>query len=242
MMMENYGDAPFYPGRVPRHVVAFMTAVAVHLREAVDLPLGINVLRNDGESALEVAAAAGASFVRVNVLAGARLTDQGLVQGIAHRLLRLRHTLQCLQVSVWADVSVKHSAPLSPLPPEDEVDDLLSRAGADALLVTGTATGHAVDTELLRAVRLQAQKVAERGMERNGQSETGHVHGTSRAAVLAASGVRRENLKSIWPHVDGLLVGSSVKEGGVAHNPVSLSRACGLMEEVRRLEEESDAA
>src|SRR5690242_19836277 len=77
LMMENFGDVPFYPGRVPAHVVACMTALAAEVRRAVDLPLGINVLRNDGLSALAVAHAVGAQFIRVNVLCGARVADQG---------------------------------------------------------------------------------------------------------------------------------------------------------------------
>src|SRR5438105_3533223 len=51
LMMENFGDTPFFPGRVPAHVVAHMTALAAEVRRAVpSLPLGINVLRNDGLS------------------------------------------------------------------------------------------------------------------------------------------------------------------------------------------------
>src|SRR2546423_4366673 len=72
LMMENFGDVPFYPDRVPGHVIAQMTALACEVRRAVDLPLGINVLRNDGLAALAVASACGASFIRVNVLCGAR--------------------------------------------------------------------------------------------------------------------------------------------------------------------------
>src|SRR5688572_16163864 len=83
LMMENFGDAPFYPGRVPAHVVAHMTALAVEVKRPFDLPLGVNVLRNDGRSALAVAHAAGAQFVRVNVLCGARVTDQGVLEAIA---------------------------------------------------------------------------------------------------------------------------------------------------------------
>jgi predicted TIM-barrel enzyme len=45
LMMENFGDVPFYPGRVPRHVVADMTALAIEVRRATDLPLGINAVR-----------------------------------------------------------------------------------------------------------------------------------------------------------------------------------------------------
>src|SRR5215213_5204777 len=52
LMMENFGDTPFFPGRVPSHVVAQMTALAADVRRAAPkLPLGINVLRNDGLSA-----------------------------------------------------------------------------------------------------------------------------------------------------------------------------------------------
>ncbi|HXD50949.1 MAG TPA: BtpA/SgcQ family protein, partial [Burkholderiales bacterium] len=93
LMMENFGDVPFYPDRVPASVVAQMTALACEVRGRVDLPLGINVLRNDGRSALAVAHACGASFIRVNVLCGARVADQGLIQGIAHDLLRERALL-----------------------------------------------------------------------------------------------------------------------------------------------------
>src|SRR6188474_1603988 len=53
LMLENFGDVPFYPGGVPAHVVAHMTAIALAVRERFgQIPLGINVLRNDGRSAL----------------------------------------------------------------------------------------------------------------------------------------------------------------------------------------------
>src|SRR4029079_17181495 len=84
LMIENFGDTPFFPGRVPAHVVAHMTAIAADVRRATPkLPLGINVLRNDGLSALAVAHAVGASYIRVNVPCGARGADQGLPHGIA---------------------------------------------------------------------------------------------------------------------------------------------------------------
>src|SRR5438045_378314 len=51
LMMENFGDVPFFPDRAPAHVVAQMTALAAEVRRAhPTLPLGINVLRNDARS------------------------------------------------------------------------------------------------------------------------------------------------------------------------------------------------
>src|SRR4051812_40948807 len=74
LMLENFGDVPFFPDTVPPHVVAHMTALAGDVRRTFpNLPLGINVLRNDGRSALAVAHAVGAQFIRVNVLCGARV-------------------------------------------------------------------------------------------------------------------------------------------------------------------------
>ena len=40
--------------------------------------------------ALAIAVAVGAAFIRVNVLCSARVTDQGILEGIAHDLLRDR--------------------------------------------------------------------------------------------------------------------------------------------------------
>src|SRR5206468_10482953 len=155
--IENFGDVPFFPGRVPAGVVAYMTAVAGEVRRAVpDLPLGINVLRNDGLSALAVADAVGASFIRINVLCGARVTDQGVIQGIGHDLLRDRADLRATNVKIFADVDVKHSAPLAERPLVDEVDDTLERGLADALVVSGAGTGKPTDLGKVKAVKAAA--------------------------------------------------------------------------------------
>jgi len=87
---------------VPPHTVAFMTALGRELRRRFDVPLGVNVLRNDSASALAIAAAVNAAFIRVNIHTGARLTDQGLIQGTAHQTLRYRKLLGC-DVKIFAD-------------------------------------------------------------------------------------------------------------------------------------------
>ena len=133
IIVENFGDVPFFAGRVPAVTVAAMTACALAVREAApNVDLGINVLRNDAESALGIALCAGARFVRVNVLTGARVTDQGVIQGDAAALLRARRALGADGIGIWAGVDVKHSAPLGPPRPiaqegEDTADGPLAR-------------------------------------------------------------------------------------------------------------------
>src|ERR1051326_681144 len=123
-VLENFGDVPFYADRVPAHTVAFMTAIAAEVKRGFKLPLGINVLRNDAESALAIAAAVPAEFVRVNIHTGARVTDQGLIEGRANDTLRYRKLLGS-DVRIFADVDVKHSAPIAARPLEDEVEDIV---------------------------------------------------------------------------------------------------------------------
>src|SRR5262245_36159611 len=126
LMLENFGDAPFFPMIVPPHTVAFMTAIAREIKRRFGLPLGINILRNDAQSAVAVACAAGAEFIRVNIHTGARLTDQGLIEGRAHETLRYRKLLNC-GVKIFADVDVKHSAPIAERNLQDEVEEIVSR-------------------------------------------------------------------------------------------------------------------
>src|SRR5687767_13529205 len=197
LMIENFGDVPFFPGRVPAHVVAHMTAIAAEVRRAVPgLPLGINVLRNDGLSALAVAHACGAQFIRVNVLCGARVADQGILEGIAHDLLRDRKSLGAEGIRIFADVDVKHSTALgAPRPLADEVADTLHRGLADAVVVSGSGTGKATDPAHVRKV---------------------HEAAAGAAPVYVGSGVTVETAHHFLPHAAGFIVGTAFKRGGVA--------------------------
>src|SRR5437763_1825282 len=59
LLLENYGDAPFTPGRVEPATVAGLAVVAREIRRALpQAPLGINVLKNDARAALAIACTA----------------------------------------------------------------------------------------------------------------------------------------------------------------------------------------
>jgi membrane complex biogenesis BtpA family protein len=205
VMIENFGDAPFFAGRVPAVTVAMMTACAYAARAAAPaIPMGINVLRNDADAALAIAVAVGAVCIRVNVLTGARVTDQGLVQGDAAALFRTRRALGAEAVEVWADVDVKHSAPLAARPLNDEVGDLVSRSLAAAVLVTGEGTGRAVDNAKLDEVHRAVQ---------------------SRVPVLVASGASISTLPALARRSEGVIVGSALRGEGIAGGPIDAKRA-----------------
>ncbi len=153
-IVENYGDLPFAPGAVPPATVAALATIATRLRDRYpEIPLGINVLRNDAISAISIARAVGARFIRTNVLVGAMVTDQGILEGRAWDLALLRRQLDAQDIAVWADIMVKHAAPLGDQTLEAQADDAFKRGGAAVLVLSGRATGAEAEPNDFRRVR-----------------------------------------------------------------------------------------
>ena len=200
VIVENFRDMPYYPGRVPAETVAAMAAVSREIVRAAGMPVGINVLRSDGEAAIAVAAASGAQYIRVNVHMGAVVADQGIVQGSSQCSVRLRSALKSTALIV-ADVGVKHAAPLAGRGLDIETRDVAERGLADAVIVTGDRTGVETSLDDIEAVR----------------------RATS-LPLLIGSGATPENIGRLLPNVNGLIVGSYFKKDGAGHNPVDASR------------------
>lgn len=211
VLVENFGDAPFYPDDVPKHVVASMTDLTRAVMDTVECPVGVNVLRNDAEAALAVAAATGATFVRVNVHVGARVTDQGLIEGRAYETVRHRDQLSA-DVAILADVDVKHSTSIGPEETAAaSVADTVERGLADGVIVTGSSTGDgpsraAVETVVDRRDRLDES-----------------------VPVFVGSGVTPETVGPALDVADGVIVGTALKGDGQPSNPVDPDRVSALV-------------
>lgn len=101
IIVENFFDAPFAKNRVDTATACAMALVIKRISSICELPIGVNVLRNDGFSALAVAATCGAQFIRINILTGAMVTDQGLIEGEAHELHKYRRQLLTTRTSKY---------------------------------------------------------------------------------------------------------------------------------------------
>jgi uncharacterized protein len=211
IILENFGDSPFYPQSVPPITLTCLTALATWLRERSPKPLGINLLRNDAVGALAIARAVDAQFIRVNVLCGARLADQGILAGNAHDVLRKRREWDAERIAILADVQVKHSAPLAARPLSEEVTETLERGGADGIILTGTATGEAT---ALRDLQLATEI-------------------TGRDRVWVGSGVVPEQIPELRALAGGLIVGSYCKQDGIVTKPVDGRRVAELVAALR---------
>ncbi len=215
LIVENFGDAPFLPDRVEPHTVAYMTLIVRAIRKQVaeqGIPVGVNVLRNDGLAALGIARAAGASFVRINVLTGVVATDQGIVEGRAHEVVRYRELIGG-RMAILADVHVKHGRTLHSDDIAQAAHDTFHRGGADGLIITGAASGAPPDRAELQAVNNVLPD----------------------APLIAGSGLTPYNAPEIFAHARGAIVGTWCKQDGEITAPVDRARVEKLVAAVGSL-------
>ena len=186
IIVENYGDKPFLK-EVDRVTVACMSVIAWEVKRETGIPIGINVLRNDPFSALAIAKAVNADFVRVNQLYFPSISPEGFLEGKAGEVMRYKRFIDC-KAKVYADVNVKHAVHTVSL--EDYLENL-ERCLADALIVTGKTTGKEVDVDELRFVRERTD-----------------------LPIFVGSGVNPNNIHRYFGLCDGVIVGTYFKRDG----------------------------
>ncbi len=210
IIIENFFDAPFTKERVDPAIVSAMSLIIHRLKQMVMLPMGINVLRNDAHSSLAIATCTGAQFIRVNVLTGVMATDQGLIEGCAHELLRYRRELGS-EVKIFADVLVKHARPLSSPNLTVAVQDTIERGLADAVILSGWATGSPPSLEDLELAKAAAGSTP----------------------VFVGSGADLDNVAKLMQAADGVIVSSSLKRHGKRDQPIDPNRVSRFVEATR---------
>ena len=211
IIVENFFDVPFTKNQVDPAVVSAMTVVVQKIQNLVTIPIGINVLRNDAHSALAIASCVKAQFIRVNVLNGVMATDQGLIEGEAHQLLRYRRELGS-DVKIMADVLVKHARPLGAINLTNAVQDTIERGLADAVILSGWATGSPPTQEDLELASSAAK-------------------GTP---VFIGSGASWENIAKLMQAAEGVIVSSSLKRHGRRELPIDPNRVHQFIEAARQ--------
>ena len=212
LIIENHGDIPFLrPDSLGPETAAHLAVISDRIGQAVDVPLGINVLANAAIPALAIAKAAGARFVRVNQWANAYVANEGILEGDAALALRYRASLRADDIAIFADSHVKHGA--HAIVADRSIEELtrdLAFFGADVVIATGQRTG---DTATM--------------------SEIDTIRGATHLPLLVGSGVTAGNVAAILGRTNGVIVASSLKQGGVWWNAVEVDRVRAFMAAAR---------
>jgi len=214
IIVENMWDLPYFVGKdVPPEEMVAHGVAASEVIKAAKVPAGITVIHNGGRATLAIAKAAGAKFIRVDLLTGAYLWDTGeLDHGNAAELLRLRKQLYAEDIKLFVDVYKKHAVMFPGIDPETHAiwSDFYM---ADALIVTGRMTGKETPKELIERVKKAAPE----------------------RPVLIGSGLSPDNAEKLLSVADGAIVGTWLKHGGITANPVDPERVKQLMSVVEKI-------
>lgn len=188
--------------------VAFLTAAAEKIKTAFpEIPMGIHVLLNGGKQSLAIAKAANAQFIRCYNLMNSYIANSGYVTAAAPELMRYRKNIGAEDIMIFGDFQVKHGSH------EMTADRTLAEkahdvqtSGAEAAILTGTATGVAPDEGGIADIKK-------------------HLN----IPLIIGSGLNIKNIDSIWPYADGAIIGSGFKKDGILSAPVDRDRVTEFM-------------
>lgn len=201
LLIENTHDRPYLKSSVGPEITAAMSVIGAEVRRAAKLPLGVQILAGANLAAMAVAHACDAGFVRVEGFVFAHVADEGLIESTAGELLRYRRAIGSDRIRVFADIKKKHSA--HAITADIDIAETARAAEffqAEGVIVSGVATGQPTDPGEVRA-----------------------VHEAVGIPTLVGSGVTADNVKD-FGLADALIVGSSIKEGGVWSNRLDDAR------------------
>ena len=208
VLIENMHDRPYVHGRQEPEIVAAMTRVGLAVREAACragtmLPLGVQILSGGNREAMAVAQAVGAAFIRCENFVFAHVADEGLLPlAEAGALLRYRRRIGADSVRVFVDIKKKHAShAITADVPIADAAEAAQFFGADALVVTGSATGKPTDP-----------------------ADLGAVSAATDLPVVVGSGATPENIAATFEHADAVIVGSALKQFGFWENPLDPDR------------------
>jgi uncharacterized protein len=207
LLFCNEHDLPYSIG-VGVEAAAAQSAVIGRLHGELTVPFGVDLLW-DPKSALAVARATGAAFVR-EVFTGVFDTDMGLLAPDFGELAAYRHAIGGDDIAIFTNVTPEFSRSVSGRSVAERARGA-TFLGADALLVSGPQAGTPVNLTELREAKESAGDVP----------------------VLANTGVTDQNAADILATADGVIVGTHLKVNGSTWNAVDPQRARKLADIVR---------
>lgn len=207
----NENDIP-YQKDVGVEVAAASAAAIGRLHHHLRVPFGVDLLW-DPRSALAVARATGAAFVR-EVFTGVFESDMGLLAPDYGDLAGYRHQIGADGVAVFTNITPESSRSVSGRPVADRARGA-AYAGVDALLISGPQAGVAADLDDLEEAKAAVPEMP----------------------VLANTGVTHDTIEKVLRVADGAIVGTSLKVDGFIWNPVDPDRARRLVAQVRAIRE-----
>lgn len=211
ILISNESDVP-YLLKVGPETIASFTYIVSRLKDELTIPFGIDVLWGDAKASFAIAKAVGASFVRT-LLTGVHAGDLGLINTHGAEVMRYKRFIGAENIKTFIYLNPELSAPLSNRPLHVVAMTVSWLSIADAFCISGPMPGMPPDLDVINKIRDKVPNVA----------------------IIANTGMNKENISKYLEVVDGAIVGTAFKVGGITLNPVDERRVKEFMEVVKRL-------
>jgi membrane complex biogenesis BtpA family protein len=211
VLVENEYDRP-HTLLASRESIACLTRITAEVAAAARrCVVGVEFLINDPEASLAIARASGAAFIRTDYFTDPMFREEygGAMHIDAPALMAYRRKIGAEGVMILADIQVKY-ARLTVERSLAQSAEMAFEAGADAVIVSGDATG-----DPTRAADLEAAKA-----------------GAGERPVLIGSGLDAGNAGALLAPCDGAVVGTSLKQG----ERITAEKVCALVSVARSFE------
>ena len=200
VLIENEYDRPHRIAATPETIAAMTRITRAVVQEKEKAIIGCEILLNDPQASIAVAATSGASFIRtdyfVDVMTRPEYGEFAINPG---GLIDYRNSLGADDILIFADIQVKYATMVTPRPLAESAR-IACEERADALVVTGGETGDAPCIDNLR------------------EAMSG-----SDMPVLIGSGLDADNAAELLSACDGAIVGTALmKDRAVDPDAVDL--------------------
>ena len=183
-----------------------LSIVAMAVRDAVRIPVGLSCGSMNYEFAFSLARVAGLQFIRQPIFVDTVMNYNGIITPCSQKVVLMRKTVGAENVDIFADVHVKHYFMLNPEIPISTSARWAANQGADAIIVSGQGSGLQTSMSDLKQVRSSVT-----------------------IPVVVGSGICEANIREQLATADLLIVGSALRKDGNFTNPIDPEAAARMV-------------
>lgn len=202
VMFSNEGSQPWMLEN-PRATLCAMAHVIGILKSRLRIPFGVHVIWDAG-STIELAAATGADFAW-EVYTGVFASDYGLWDTEEGEYARMTRALSAKGVKRLCEILPEAAKPLGGRALEEVLGTMGRNMDFYACCIAGLQPGVPPPLELLRKASAAGRR------------------------CFASTGMNAENILDYLPCMDGAIIGSAFKKGGMLFEPVDGERVRQFM-------------
>lgn len=207
-VFANEEDYP-YVDHVGPEIVATYARIVTAVTHEFKLPFGVGIMM-DPYASVALAKATGASFTR-GFFCNTCVTDFGLINRSVGDIMRYAKQINAEDVNIYTAIEGHFGEFIDPRSVQDRYRTSKFIIPCTGFIMSGPSTGQPPQASTLASLKEIDDSVP----------------------LIFNSGATPQNVGTLLPYCDGVLVGTSLKKDGYLFNPVDRNRAMAFMDAVR---------